>query len=76
MFRKRFVTSKAKHLSVVENAWQGLIAAVDQSGKLGCVQQIGCALGPVSPNNTEVYGVGAFLLAGSEVIKLLPFAPK
>ena len=40
------------------------------SGKLGYVQPIGAALDMVGFDDTEVFGVGAFLLAGSEVLKL------
>ena len=55
---------------VVDRAWQGLLRAVHTSGKLGWVQQIGSRPKSVSRYDTEVYGVGAFLLAGSEIVKL------
>ena len=45
--------------------------AVHPDGKLGNVQQIGEKPEAVDDNSTEVYGVGGFLLAGSEMIDLL-----
>ena len=48
-----------------------LTASVHPDGKLGYVQQIGEKPETVSYDDTEVYGVGAFLLAGSEMSKLL-----
>ncbi len=44
--------------------------AVYADGKLGWVQQIGADPRKVTKSMTEVYGVGAFLLAGSEVYRL------
>ncbi len=51
-------------------AWNALESAVHTDGKLGWVQEIGADPAKVSYEDTEVYGVGAFLLAGSEMIKL------
>lgn len=58
-------------LPVVMNAWEGLTSAVNDEGKLGWVQRIGSAPDAISPGGTEVYGVGAYLLSGSEIIKLV-----
>jgi hypothetical protein len=46
-----------------------LNGAVHPDGMLGYVQPIGAAPGAVDENSTEIYGVGAFLLAGSEIHK-------
>ncbi len=51
-------------------AWSGLLRCVSAEGKLTQVQPIGKDPRNFDPDSTEVYGVGAFLLAGSEVIKL------
>ena len=59
------------YLPVVLRTWKGLTEAVNQDGKLGWVQRIGYAPDEISKDGTEVYGVGAYLLAGSEIIKLL-----
>jgi len=56
---------------VVLKAWQALATSVHPDGKLGYVQRIGAAPDGVTANDTEVYGVGAFLLAGSEIHQLL-----
>jgi unsaturated rhamnogalacturonyl hydrolase len=61
---------RAKYLPVVERAWRGLVAHVYQDGRLGCIQPIGAAPDQYKPTASYTYGVGAFLLAGSEVVKL------
>lgn len=55
---------------VITRGWSALQRAVLPSGKLGYVQRVGAAPGDTGPEETEVYGVGAFLLAGSEVHRL------
>ena len=57
------------YLPVVEKAWYGLGQAVHEDGKLGWVQRVAGSPGAATWNDTEVYAVGAFLLAGSEVVK-------
>lgn len=61
-----------KYYPVVIKAWKALTTSVHPDGKLGYVQQIGEKPETVSYDDTEIYGVGAFLLAGSEVAKLSP----
>lgn len=55
---------------VIEKAWAALTSSVHPDGKLGNVQQIGEKPEAVDDNSTEVYGVGGFLLAGSELVEL------
>ncbi|EHQ29333.1 glycoside hydrolase family 88/105 protein [Mucilaginibacter paludis] len=55
---------------VVAKAWSALTSAVHADGKLGYVQPQGAAPEKVTADDTEVYGVGAFLLAGTEMLKL------
>ena len=52
---------------VVAKAWKGMLQHVYADGRLGSIQKIGAAPGELSPGGSYVYGVGAFLLAGSEV---------
>jgi len=59
-----------KYYPVVLKAWNALTTSVHPDGKFGYVQQIGEKPETVGYDDTEVYGVGAFLLAGSEVLKL------
>lgn len=49
-----------------ERGWEALRAAVQPDGRLGWVQRIGSAPDQVSADDTQLYGVGAFLLAASE----------
>lgn len=55
---------------VIENGWKALVDAVEKDGKLGFVQPIGADPRKVTREMTEVYGVGAFLLAGNQVYRM------
>lgn len=55
---------------VVEKGWARLVSCVHADGKLGYVQPIGKDPKRVTADMTENYGVGAFLLAGTEVWQL------
>lgn len=55
----------------VRIAWQSLTGCVTPEGRLTHVQPIGADPKKFDDNATEVYGVGAFLLAGSEVFRLV-----
>jgi unsaturated rhamnogalacturonyl hydrolase len=57
----------AKFAPVVERGWAGLLQHVYADGRLGDVQPVGEAPGAYSPSASYVFGVGAFLLAGSEI---------
>ena len=62
---------KAKYLPVVEKAWVGLNSLIQPDGHVGWTQPIGAdPKKNFTAESWEVYGTGAFLLAGSEVIKL------
>lgn len=54
----------------VRNGWAALVACVDADGKLTHVQPVGSDPKAFPEDATEVYGVGAFLLAGSEVYRM------
>ena len=54
----------------VRRGWTALVGAVRPDGMLGWVQRIGDKPGATTADTTEVYGVGALLLAGSEVFRL------
>jgi rhamnogalacturonyl hydrolase YesR len=55
---------------VIKKAWRGLVSAVHPDGKLGWVQPIGAAPASVTFDLNQEYGSGAFLLAGSELLKM------
>lgn len=55
----------------VEKAWNCLVSHINKHGMLGYVQAIGAAPDKSFKDQTEVYGTGAFLAAGSEVYKMV-----
>ena len=57
-------------LPAVHKGWEGLVWAQQPSGKIGWVQQIGYDPRSVTADDSMEYGTGAFLLAGSEMLKL------
>ncbi len=61
---------KAKYQPVIERAWSSLTKTIYADGRLGYVQPSGYDPRPVHKEDTDVYGVGAFLLAASELYKL------
>jgi rhamnogalacturonyl hydrolase YesR len=65
---------RARFEPAVRRAWSGLVSAVDRDGKLTHVQPIGAAPKTFDINHTDVYGVGAFLLAGSEMYRMAVLA--
>ena len=61
---------------VVKKAWAALTVSVHPNGMLGYVQRIGAAPDGVTAESTEVYGVGAFLLTGTQLHEYLSKHPK
>ena len=61
---------RKQYLPIVKKAWAGLLTHVYQDGRLGCIQPIGASPDKFSETSSYVYGVGAFMLAGSEIYKL------
>jgi unsaturated rhamnogalacturonyl hydrolase len=59
-----------KYRPAVERTWTALLACVDAEGRLGWVQPIGFAPGAYDATTSQEYGAGAFLAAGSQVMKL------
>ena len=55
---------------IIEKGWHALTQCVQTDGLLGYVQPVGASPGDSFPDKSEVYGVGAFLAAGSEVYQL------
>jgi rhamnogalacturonyl hydrolase YesR len=65
------ILDKATYLPSVEKAWVGLNGLIQPDGHVGWTQPIGAdPKKNFNAESWEVYGTGAFLLAGSEVIKL------
>lgn len=59
-----------KYLPVVQRAWAGLVHHIYASGRLGDIQQVGAAPAFYRPSSSYNYGIGGFLLAGSQVYRL------
>lgn len=51
-----------------EKGWKAMVKAVHPNGMLGWVQPIGADPQKVTKDMTEVYGAGAMLLAGKEIL--------
>ncbi len=61
---------RARFEPPVRRAWAALASCVDADGRLTHVQPIGFTPVTFDPESSEPFGVGAFLLAGSEVRRL------
>ena len=61
---------RAKFEPAVQKAWTALVGCVDAEGKLTHVQPVGSDPKKFEEDSTAPFGVGAFLLAGSEVYRM------
>lgn len=59
-----------KYKKAARKGWKALKSYVHEDGMLGYVQPVSAAPEQVTQNMTEVYGVGAFLMAGIEMLKM------
>ncbi len=64
------ILSRKVYLPIVLKGWQGMVAHVYADGRVGCIQPIASGPGNYKPSSSYVYGIGAFLLAGSEMHEL------
>ena len=55
---------------VVTKAWAGMLQHIYADGRLGDIQQTGSAPDLFKPSSSFNYGVGGYLLAGSEIYKM------
>jgi unsaturated rhamnogalacturonyl hydrolase len=58
------------YLPVVQKSWKGMLTHIYADGRLGSIQPIDGQPGKFKPSASYVYGVGGFLLAGSEMHRL------
>lgn len=56
---------------IVQKAWKGLCSMVNDEGKVGWGQKVGRDPANVKAEDTGEYVSGAFLLAGSEILKMV-----
>src|ERR1700722_18029803 len=69
------VLERAKFEPVVTHAWAGMLSHIYADGRLGSIQPVDGQPGKFKPSASSVYGVGAFLLAASELDALARNAP-
>ncbi|OAM90288.1 glycoside hydrolase family 88 protein [Termitidicoccus mucosus] len=62
---------RAAYWPATLKAWRGLLSHVTPEGKVGSCQPIGADPRKITEDDTDVYGPGAFLLAGAEIYKAL-----
>ena len=62
---------KETYLPAVIKGWKAMVNAVWPDGKVGFIQPVGADPKAVTSEMTEVYGVGGFLFAGTEITKLI-----
>ena len=63
------ILKREDYLPVIKKAWVALNQCLDENGKLHWVQLVGSKPGQVKYDDSVEYGVGAFLLAASEIYK-------
>lgn len=61
---------KAIYLPAVVKGWKSMVSSVSPDGKVGFIQPIGADPKTVTGDMTEVYGVGGFLMAGTQLYKM------
>ena len=66
---------KEQALAPALQAWAGLQTCLSADGKLGYAQGVGDQPGPVAADHSIDYTQGAFLLAASELYKMVPAKP-
>jgi rhamnogalacturonyl hydrolase YesR len=62
---------KATYLPAIVKGWESMVASVWPDGKVGFIQPVGADPKSVTREMTEVYGVGGFLMAGTEITRLI-----
>lgn len=60
---------------IITKAWAGMLHHIYADGRLGDIQQTGAQPSTYKPSASYNYGVGGFLLAGSEIWTMLGAAP-
>lgn len=63
------VLTEEKYKQAVLKGWTAIENAVENTGRVNWVQQVGKSPDPVKQSDTQLYGVGAVLLAAAEMTK-------
>jgi unsaturated rhamnogalacturonyl hydrolase len=64
------ILDRKTYTPVVTRAWAGMLQHIYADGRLGDIQQTGAQPSSFKPSASYNYGVGGFLLAGSEMYKM------
>ena len=64
------VLNRKVYTPVITKAWAGMLKHIYADGRLGDIQQTGAQPARFKPSASYNYGVGGFLLAGSEIHKM------
>lgn len=64
------ILDRSIYTPALHKAWKGMLEHVYADGRLGCIQPIGRAPGPFIETSSYAYGVGAYLLASSEIFRM------
>jgi rhamnogalacturonyl hydrolase YesR len=64
------ILDRKVYTPVIAKAWAGMLQHVYADGRLGDIQQTGSEPAAFKPSASYTYGVGGFLLAGSEIRKM------
>ena len=67
---KAGILPRKTYLPAVAKGWAALNRAIQPDGRLGWVQQVSDRPDAVSASDTQFYGTGAFLLAGTAIYEL------
>jgi len=59
----------SSYSQAANKGWEALVSNVDEEGRLGYVQQVGDRPEGVQPDDRQLYGVGAFLLAAGQILR-------
>ena len=66
------ILDRQTYLPAIVKGWKSMVTSVWPDGKVGFIQPIGADPKSVTRDMTEVYGAGGFLMAGTEIIRLIP----
>jgi unsaturated rhamnogalacturonyl hydrolase len=66
---------RAQYEPIVRKSWAAMVAHIYADGRLGNIQPIGYAPDQFEPASSYNYGVGGFLLAGSELDRMIAAPP-
>lgn len=62
---------RSVYIPAIIKGWKAMVTSVWPDGKVGFIQPIGSDPKSVTREMTEVYGVGGFLMAGTEITRLI-----